>query len=75
MIFLIIVINMESQLVISVVMKVFFAYGIVLYAPTRSQLKKLIKFESKWARNNEMQFGINKCANLVVRGEVSRYLK
>jgi len=26
------------------------------------------------AKNNEMQFGINKCSNLVVRGEVSRFL-
>ena len=39
-----------------------------------SQLKKLLKFSSKWAINNEMQFGINKCAGLVVRGEVSRFL-
>jgi len=37
-------------------------------------LRKLLKFASKWARNNEMQFGINKCASLVVRGEVSRFL-
>ena len=44
-----------------------FTDGIVLCAPTRSQLKKLLlKFASKWARNNEMQFGINKCASLVV---------
>jgi len=40
-----------------------FADDIVLCAPTRSQLKKLLKFASKWARNNEMQFGINKCAS------------
>jgi len=51
-----------------------FADDIVLYAPTRSQLKKLLKLSSKWARSNEMQFGINNCANLVVRGEVSRFL-
>jgi len=37
-------------------------------------LRKLLKFASKWARNNEIQFGINKCASLVVRGEVSRFL-
>ena len=43
-------------------------------SPTRFQFKKLLKFASKWARNNEMQFGINKCASLVVvREEVSRY--
>jgi len=51
-----------------------FADNIVLCASTRSQLKKLLKFASKWARNNEMQFGINKYASLVVRGEVSRFL-
>jgi len=51
-----------------------FAGDIVLCAPTRSKLKKLLKFASKWARNNEMQFGINKCASLVVRGEISRCL-
>jgi len=36
-----------------------FADGIVLCAPTRSQLRKLLKLASKWARNYEMQFGIN----------------
>ena len=51
-----------------------FADDIVLCAPTRSQLKKLLKFANKWDRNNEMQFGINKCPSLVVRGEVSRFL-
>jgi len=51
-----------------------FADDIVLCAPTRSQLKKLLKFASRWARNNEIKFGINKCASLVVRGEVSRFL-
>jgi len=65
---------MASQLVINVVVEVFFTDDIVLCAPTRSQLKKLLKFASKWARNNEMQFGINKCVSLVVRGEVSRFL-
>jgi len=51
-----------------------FADDMLLCAPTRSQLKKLLKFASKWVRNNEMQFGINKCASLVVRGEVSSFL-
>jgi hypothetical protein len=46
----------------------------VLCAPTRSQLKKLLKFASKWARNDEMQFGINKCSSLLVQEEVSRFL-
>jgi len=39
---------------------------IVLYAQTRTQLKKLVKFENKWSRNNEIQFSINKCTSLVV---------
>jgi len=30
-----------------------FADDIVLCAPTRSQLKKLLKFASRWTRNNE----------------------
>jgi len=51
-----------------------FADDVVLCVSTRSQLKKLLMFASKWARNNEMQFGINKCASLVVRGEFSRFL-
>jgi len=38
-----------------------FTDDIVLCVPTRSQPKKLLKFASKRARNNEMQFGINKC--------------
>jgi len=33
----------------------------------------LLKLACKWARNNEMQFGINKFASLVVQGEVSRF--
>ena len=51
-----------------------FADDIGLCAPTRSQLKKLLKLANKWAKNNEMQFGINNGASLIVRGEVSRFL-
>jgi hypothetical protein len=50
-----------------------FADEIVLCASTRSQFKKLLKLASKLARNNKMQFGINKCASLVVQGEVSKF--
>jgi len=50
-----------------------FADDIMLCAQTRSKLKKLLELASKWTRNNEIQFGINKCASLVVRGEVSRF--
>jgi len=74
MIFLIIVINMESLLVINVVVEVFLQMILWLCAPTRSQLKKLLKLANKWAKNNEMQFGINNGASLIVRGEVSRFL-
>jgi len=51
-----------------------FADDIMLRVPTRSQLKKLLKLASKWTINNEIQFCINKCSSLVVRGEVSRFL-
>ena len=51
----------------------FFANGIVLCVPTRSQLKKLLKLASKWTINNEIQFCINKCVSLVVLGEVSKF--
>jgi len=51
---------MESLLVINDDVEVFFADDIVLCALIRSQLKKLLKLASKWDRNNEMQFGINK---------------
>ena len=65
---------MKSLLVIHTAVEVSLANEIVLYTPTRSQLKKLLKFASKWVRNNEIQFGINKCASLVVRWEVSKFL-
>jgi len=45
---------------------------IVLCASIRSQLKKLLKFASKWERNNEMKFGIDKCEKLITWGEVSK---
>jgi len=71
MTFLINVTDMESQLVTNA--PDLFADDIVLCAPTWSKLKKLLKLPSKWTRNNEMQFGINKCSSLVVWGEVSKF--
>ena len=44
-----------------------FADDIVLCAPSRKNLKKLLKCVNKWAINNNMFFGINKCATMVVR--------
>jgi len=34
----------------------------------------MLKLASKWAWNNEMKFGVNKCASLVVQGEASKFL-
>jgi len=42
------------------------ADNIVLCAPTRSYLRKLLQLTNKWTRNNEMQSSINKYINLVV---------
>ncbi|OUM65179.1 hypothetical protein PIROE2DRAFT_7905 [Piromyces sp. E2] len=44
-----------------------FADDIVLCAPTMYNLKKLLKRVNKWAIENNMTFGINKCATMVVR--------
>jgi hypothetical protein len=73
MIFLINVINKESLLVIKAIVEVSFQMTLCYVLQQRSQLKKLLKLASKWARNNEMQFGINKCASLLVLGEVLKY--
>jgi len=64
---------MDSLLVINVAAEVSLRMTIVLCALTISQLKNLLKLVSKWTRNNEMQFGINKCSSLEVRREVSRF--
>ena len=58
---------MESLLVINVIVEVSLqmTLHIVLCASIRSQLKKLLKFASKWERNNEMKFGIDKCEKLI----------
>ncbi len=44
-----------------------FADDIVLCAPSRVKLKKLLKKVNNWAKNNKMNFGINKCATMVIR--------
>jgi len=55
---------MKSLLVINAAMEVSLSIALCLCASTRSQLKKLLKFISKRARNNEIQFVINKCEKL-----------
>ena len=47
---------------------------IVLCAPSRSRMNKLLRSVSKWAKDNEMTFGINKCATFAVRHENSEYI-
>jgi len=50
-----------------------FADDIVLCAPTRVNLKKMLKKLNKWAMYNNMTFGINKCATMVVRPDLPQY--
>ena len=47
-----------------------FADDIVLCAPSRTKLKKLLKKVNDWAKFNNMNFGINKCATMVVRPNI-----
>ncbi|ORX82732.1 hypothetical protein BCR32DRAFT_278643 [Anaeromyces robustus] len=51
-----------------------FADDIVLCAPSRSRMNKLLRSVGKWAKDNEMTFGINKCATLAVRHEKSEFI-
>jgi len=51
-----------------------FADDIELCSQIKYQLRKLLKFTNKLARNNEIQFGINKYQSLIVRREVSEFL-
>ena len=44
-----------------------FADDIALCAPTRANLKKMLKKVNNWAKYNKMNFGINKCATMVIR--------
>ena len=47
-----------------------FADDIVLCAPSMKNLKKLLKRVNKWAFENHMTFGINKCATMVIRPDI-----
>ena len=44
-----------------------FADDIVLVAPSKKNLKKILNKVHNWAIRNEMTFGINKCATLVIK--------
>jgi len=44
-----------------------FADDIVLCAPSRTKLKKMLKKVNEWAQFNMMNFGINKCATMVIQ--------
>ena len=44
-----------------------FADDIVLVAPSKQALKKVLNKVHKWAIKNEITFRINKCATLVVK--------
>jgi len=44
-----------------------FADDIVLVAPSKQTFKKILNKVHEWAIKNEMTFGINKCATLVVK--------
>ena len=44
-----------------------FADDIVLIAPGKSSLRNILNKVHEWALTNEMTFGINKCATLVVK--------
>jgi len=41
-------------------------HGVIMCSNKIPTLKKLLKFASKWARNNEMQLDINKCVSSLV---------
>jgi len=44
-----------------------FADDIVLCAPSRTKLKKMLKKANEWTKFNMMNCGINKCATMVIR--------
>ena len=44
-----------------------FADDVVLIAPSAKNLEKLLKKVHKWANLNEMTFGIEKCATMVIK--------
>jgi len=44
-----------------------FADDIVLIAPSERKMKALLRHVFCWANKNEMSFGINKCATMVIK--------
>ena len=44
-----------------------FADDIVLVAPSKKNLQKMLSSVLNWANTNEMSFGINKCATMVIK--------
>jgi len=50
-----------------------FADDIVLCAPSRTKLKKMLKKVNEWAKFNMMNFGINKCATMVIRPDTAPF--
>ena len=44
-----------------------FADDIVLIAPSKKKLQKLLRHVLDWANTNEMSFGIKKCATMVIK--------
>ena len=44
-----------------------FADDVVLIAPSSSALRNMLVQVSSWANINEMKFGINKCATMIIR--------
>ena len=52
-----------------------FADDIVLCAPSRTKLKKMIKKVNEWAKFNIINFGINKCATMVIRPDTPFFSK
>ncbi|OUM57423.1 hypothetical protein PIROE2DRAFT_17604 [Piromyces sp. E2] len=46
-----------------------FADDIILCDPRRSHLNNFLRTLNKWAKNNKMNFCINKCTTLVIRVE------
>jgi len=44
-----------------------FADDIVLIAPSERKMKALLRYVFCWANKNEMSFGINKCATMVIK--------
>jgi len=59
--------SIEYHLIISSVVVDFFANDIVLCSTSWTKLKKLLKKDNNWAIHNEMEFGIKKCATMVIK--------